>query len=85
MTTLQIASALMAIGFCYCASHFFYLSVSRRDRIYGSLALAFLLIGLAQALSAIVFWPNEPQWLPLVRFIAFLVMIAATLRLHLAR
>jgi hypothetical protein len=85
MDLLQIASIAMAAGFCYCAARFFYVFVSRRDRFYGSLAKTLLLLGIAQALSATLFWPSEPAWLAAIRFAAFLILIGAILRLRTVR
>lgn len=85
MSLLPFLSGAVTMGFAIAAIFFLRFWRDTRDGLFLSFALAFLLLGLVQALLALGNVPvEERSWIYLIRLIAFLIILAAIVRKNLS-
>lgn len=81
MTLLAFLSGAVTLGFATAALFFLRFWRDTRDELFLAFAVAFLLLGAAQAILALGGIPDEQRsWVYLVRLVAFLTIILAILR-----
>jgi len=81
MTLLVFLSGAVTLGFAAAALFFLRFWRDTRDELFLAFAVAFLLLGIAQAILALGGIPDEQRsWVYLVRLVAFLTIILAILR-----
>jgi hypothetical protein len=83
---MAFTAGLLTAG--YLVSAIFFLRFWRRthDALFGSFALAFLLMAVTQGLPVLLSAPGEQgAWIYLFRLAAFLLIIAAIVRKNLSR
>jgi uncharacterized integral membrane protein len=86
MTLLAFLSGAITLGFATAALFFLRFWRDTRDELFLAFAVAFLLLGLGQAILALGGIPDEQRsWVYLVRLVAFLTIIVAILRKNRAR
>ena len=85
MSLLPFLSGAVTMGFAVAAIFFLRFWRDTRDGLFLSFALAFLLLGLVQALLALGNVPvEERSWIYLIRLVAFLIILAAIVRKNLS-
>ena len=85
MSLLPFLSGAVTMGFAVAAIFFLRFWRDTRDGLFLSFALAFLLLGLVQALLALGNVPvEERSWIYLIRLGAFLIILAAIVRKNLS-
>lgn len=85
MSLLPFLSGAVTMGFAIAAIFFLRFWRDTRDGLFLSFALAFLLLGLVQALLALGNVPvEERSWIYLIRLVAFLIILAAIVRKNLS-
>ncbi|NIJ19122.1 uncharacterized membrane protein HdeD (DUF308 family) [Sphingomonas naasensis] len=86
MTLIVFLSGAVTLGFAAAALFFLRFWRDTHDELFLAFAIAFLLLGIAQASLALVGIPDEQRsWVYLVRLVAFLTIIFAILRKNRAR
>lgn len=81
MTLLVFLSGAVTLGFAAAALFFLRFWRDTHDELFLAFAVAFLLLGIAQAILALGGIPDEQRsWVYLVRLVAFLTIILAILR-----
>lgn len=81
MTLLDFLAGLVTMGFAVAALFFARFWRDSRDSLFLCFAIAFLLLGIVQALLSIAHIPvEERSWVYLLRLLAFLIIIWAILR-----
>lgn len=85
MSLLPFLSGAATMGFAVAAIFFLRFWRDTREGLFLSFALAFLLLGLVQALLALGNVPvEERSWIYLIRLVAFLIILAAIVRKNLS-
>ena len=75
---MPFLSGMVVMGFLIASLFFLRFWRKTRDRLFAAFALAFLLLGLTQALLAFSTVPvEERSWLYLLRLAAFIVILLA--------
>jgi len=81
MTLYDFLSGAVAFGFGLCALYFLRFWTKSRELLFLAFAIAFLMLGSAQATLAIAGFSTEEQSsIYLIRLVAFLIIILAILR-----
>lgn len=81
MTLLDFLAGLVTMGYAIAGLFFFSFWRDSRDGLFFSFALAFLLLGVVQALLTLADIPvEERSWVYLLRLLAFMLIIVAILR-----
>lgn len=81
MTELAFLSGAITLGFAVAALFFLRFWRDTRDELFLSFSIAFLLLGLAQAILALGGVPSEHRsWVYLVRLAAFVLILIAIAR-----
>ena len=82
----QFLTGMITLGFLVSSLFFLRFWKDTREGLFGAFALAFLLLGVAQALLALANVPvEERSWIFLIRLVAFLLIALAILRKNRAR
>ncbi len=85
MTLLDFLSGAVTMGFVFAALFFLRFWRETRDGLFVGFAIAFLLLGVAQAILTLADIPlEERSWVFLIRLAAFVLILAAVLRKNLA-
>lgn len=86
MSLLVFLSGAVTLGFATAALFFLRFWRDTREELFLAFAVAFLLLGIAQAILALGGIPDEQRsWVYLVRLVAFLTIILAILRKNARR
>lgn len=81
MSLIGFLSGAVTLGFAVAALFFLRFWRDTREELFLAFAIAFLLLGVAQAILALGGVPDELRsWIYLVRLAAFLTIIVAILR-----
>lgn len=81
MTVLDFFAGAVTFGFVACAFFFLRFWKRTRDFLFQAFAIAFLLLGIAQAILALGNIPvEERSWVFAIRLIAFLLILYAIVR-----
>lgn len=84
MTLLDFLAGVVTMGYAIAALFFARFWHQSRDGLFLSFAIAFLLMGVVQALLSLANIPAEERsWVYLLRLLAFLIIMAAILRKNL--
>lgn len=84
MTLLDFLAGVVTMGYAIAALFFARFWHQSRDSLFLSFAIAFLLMGVVQALLSLANIPAEERsWVYLLRLLAFLIIMAAILRKNL--
>ena len=85
MTLLDFLSGAVTMGFVLAALFFLRFWRETRDGLFVGFAVAFLLLGIAQAILTLADIPlEERSWVFLIRLAAFVLILAAVIRKNLA-
>ena len=81
MTLLDFLAGSITFGFIACALFFLRFWQRTRDYLFWAFAVAFLLLGVAQAILALGNIPlEERSWVFAIRLVAFLLILVAIVR-----
>ena len=81
MTLLDFLSGAVCFGFAACALFFLSFWQRTRDSLFLAFAIAFLLLGLVQAILALADIPvEERSWVYAIRLAAFMLILFAIVR-----
>jgi len=81
MTLYDFLAGAVSFGFLVCATFFLYFWRRTRDPLFMAFALAFLLLGVGQAILALASIPTEERGpIYLIRLAAFGLILLAILR-----
>jgi hypothetical protein len=86
MSLLDFLSGAVTMGFAFAALFFLRFWRDTRDGLFLSFAIAFLLMGVGQALLALGGIPvEERSWVYLIRLAAFVLILVAVVRKNWGR